>query len=265
MEIKEFIKNNEYIAKTTSYRDLNKVEKHICHFVNNYNSFMVADLFDTMKTKGIPTQDEYIKEYLNICLQAIEQGIRTDKGYKVPKHPIIEEIIIWRASRAYLSYIIELYTLDQIRELLPEYAIYTNKDLDIIGAVDLMLMNKETLEFEFIHIAKDGAGITKKMGYKKFYNFDRGQFEGHKELFYDCDFSIFSNYNENGYPLFKDDYLIKEIKKTSGYTSVKNDYFYRFCKLMVEKYGDYNFIDQSKANLKHFRASDYIKYHENRE
>lgn len=264
MEIKDFISNNQYIAKTASYKNLNKIDKHICHFVNNYNGFMVADLFDIMKAQRIPTHEEYINKYLDICWEEVKKGLYTNWNYKVPEHQLIKDIIIWRASRAYLSYIIELYTLEQIKELLPEYAIYTNKDLDLIGAVDIMLMDKETLEFEFIHIAKDGAGIPKKMGYKNYYNFDRGQFEGHKELFYGCEFSFFTNHNKNGFLLFKDDFLVEEIRKPSGFINEKNDYFYRFCKLMVEKYGDYDFIDQSKANLRHFKASDYIKYHENR-
>lgn len=284
-EFNEFIENNKYIDLSMDYKGFSEPLRSNCHFINNFNGFEgVADLFENMMVtlERIPTQEEYCMKYLEICKGRFNKSFydKNIGGYRTIAYTAeIERVILWRASRAYLSYIMEIQVELVIKEYMPEYGIYHSKELDLAGAVDIMLMNKETFEIEFIHIAKNGSGIPKKMGKRKvcvggkWVEFNRGNFEGHRLVYYEDATQPEVSYTKNGFILFNKDYILKEIRKPikclqsfilTGKTTgaYKDKYLYDFCKLLEENIGVYTFVDYSAGNRLTFTNKHFIEHYE---
>ena len=285
-EFNEFIENNKYIDLSMDYKGFPEPLRSNCDCINNFNGFVgVADLFDRQYNllERIPTQEEYCTEYLKLVKKRFNGSSfyysKTKTYRNIPYTPEIERVILWRASRAYLSYIMEIQVELIIKDKMPEYGIYNSKELDLAGAVDIMLMNKKDFTLEFIHIAKNGSGIPKKMGKRrvcingKWVEFNRGNFEGHRLVYYEDATATQVSYIKNGFILFNEEYILKEIRKPikglqsfilTGKTTgaYKDRYLYDFCKLLEENIGVYTFVDYSAGNRLTFTNKHYIEHYE---
>ena len=179
--------------------------------------------FDLRATlKRLPSQDEYVKEYMKIAFGKIEKQAWYTEIVKVFNQDFIENCVTWRADRAYKSNMIEVMTAMQLES--KGYTVFREKYLDMVMGVDLVAIKNGKVWY--IHITKDssfskGKVLTKGtyrdywVNYKRF-NYQRN-FENHVELFYSANEGT-NNVVKNGLPLFRFDYLMDALDGQHAFT-----------------------------------------------
>lgn len=218
----EGVKERVFSAKS-SWVKWSKEERELKAKVESICERKLMTLFfDLQNTlKRVPSQDEYLKEYLKIAFGKIEKQAWYTEIVKVFNKDFIENCVTWRADRAYKSNMIEVMTAMQLES--KGYTVFREKYLDYVMGVDLVAVKGSKVWY--IHITKDSTfskdKVLKKgtyrdywVNYKRF-NYQR-DFRKHVELFYSADDSE-NNVVKNGLPLFKFDYVLDALDEQHSF------------------------------------------------
>ena len=171
--------------------------------------------------KRLPSQSEYLKEYMKIAFCKIEKEAWYTEIVKAFNQDFIKSCVTWRADRAYKSSLIEVMTAMQLES--KGYTVFREKYLDMVMGVDLVAVKDNKVWY--IHVTKDssfskGKVLTKGtyrdywVNYNKF-NYER-DFRKHVQLFYSNDENE-NNVVKNGLPLFKFDYVIDALDEEHSF------------------------------------------------
>ena len=226
-KIIEFVKNEgvrerEFSAKSSWY-NWSKEERDLKAQVESiFERKLMTLFFDLQNTlKRVPSQDEYVKEYLKIAFGKIEKQAWYTEIVKAFNQDFIENCVTWRADRAYKSSLIEVMTAMQLET--KGYTVFREKYLDMVMGVDLVAVKGGKVWY--IHITKDstfskGKVLTKGtyrdywINYKRF-DYQR-DFRNHVELFYSNDENE-NNVVKNGLPLFRFDYVMDALDEEHAF------------------------------------------------
>lgn len=223
-EIEKLLKQPEYTAIIPDYSFKNSKNKRETDAVEKVVSFgkELGDLFENLSLENnrIPTQKEFLDAqlvimkdfWLNKASKADTKGIEWTDA--------VEKACINRTLRTYTSQLVEYHTITAMRELFPEWGIYSSSHLDLLLGVDLVVETEK--KFMYVHIFKNSThGFKafykkeKRGGSKingKFKKFHR-DFTGDKCLVFDYHPNQFSDTTQfiNGHPLFKTEFLEKQF------------------------------------------------------
>ncbi len=164
-----------------------------------------------MKYRRLPSQHEYRKAYLKYSFRHLKHVSWYDDKHK----EFIANCIVWRADRAYKSYIIEVMTSKQL-ELLG-YQVFRHNLIDTVMGVDLIAVKDG--KYWCLHITKDSSYSRQKLLLKGVYKdwivnhktvMYQRNFIGHTKLLYDCTSSE-KNGVIGGLPIFKNEYLVERL------------------------------------------------------
>jgi hypothetical protein len=173
----------------------------------------IVTLFYDMSEKmnKIPTQNEYVDEYIRITMIQL-----TKKDWYDPfRKDFFLDCIIWRADRSYKSNLVEIMTAGQLE--LKGYKVFRHLYIDYVLGVDLVAVKDD--KCWYIHVTKDSKWARDKVFKKGTYRnytvngqkivFQR-DFKKHVQFLYDCESSD-KNIINNGLPLFRHDYVLKKL------------------------------------------------------
>lgn len=277
-QVTKVIKENEFNRNYMPMDGYSDTERQLAYGITMVNYLGLNLIFDELKaTLGrIPTQEEYIKAYIDRYNYFWDKEGRITYKRKdgtiliIPKIEQLYKHIKDRASRTYLSYINEEYIKARIRALYPEYLIYSSSELDVCG-VDLLLVHNITKQIELIHVSRDkNLGNKTEISNIRFkpngnrYKFNRRAFRGHKYIHYGVNIDWNDpltklNFNDNGYDLPTDENIQKVLGADSGFYNDKMAFFYDFCSLMVSIDPNYS-LKCENGSGGHLRAIDFINY-----
>ena len=219
----EGVKERVFSAKSSWYewskeeRDLKAKIESICE------RKLMTLFFDLQNTlQRVPSQSEYLKEYLKIAFGKIEKQAWYTEIVKVFNKDFIENCVTWRADRAYKSSLIEIMTAMQLES--KGYTVFREKYLDMVMGVDLVAIKDGKVWY--IHVTKDSTFSKDKVlekgtyrdywvNYNKF-NYER-DFRKHVQLFYSANEGT-NNVVKNGLPLFKFDYVMDALDEEHAFT-----------------------------------------------
>ena len=276
-EVIKVINKHEFNRNYMPMDGYSNYERQLAYGITMVNYLGLNLIYDELKTSlgRIPTQEEYIKAYIDKYNYFWDKEGRINYKRKdgtiltIPKIEHLYKHIKDRASRSYLSYINEEYIKARIRALYPEYLIYSSSELDTCG-VDLLLVHNITKEIELIHVSRDKnlgnkteiANIRFKPNGNK-YKFNRRAFRGHKYINYGVkrDWSNILttlNFTKNGYDLPTDENIKMVLETDSGFYNDKMAFFYDFCNLMISI--DPNYCLKCENGSGDLRAIDFINY-----
>lgn len=218
----EGVMEREFSAKS-SYYNWNKEERELKAKVESICERKLMTLFfDLQNTlQRVPSQSEYLKEYMKIAFARIEKEDWYTEIVKEFNQDFIENCVKWRADRAYKSNLIEVMTAMQLES--KGYTVFREKYLDYVMGVDLVAIKDNKVWY--IHITKDSSFSKDKVltkgtyrdywvNYKRF-NYQRN-FENHVELFYSADEGT-NNVVKNGLPLFRFDYVLDALDEQHSF------------------------------------------------
>ena len=217
------VTEREFSAKS-SYYNWSKEEIELKAQVESIFERKLMTLFFDLENslQRLPSQSEYLAEYLKIAFAKIEKQAWYTEIVKVFNKDFIENCVTWRADRAYKSSLIEIMTAMQLES--KGYTVFRDKYIDMVMGVDLVAIKDGKVWY--IHVTKDSSfskdKVLKKgtyrdylVNYKRF-NYQRN-FENHVELFYSNDENE-NNVVKNGLPLFRFDYLMDELDEQHSFT-----------------------------------------------
>ena len=217
----EGVKERVFSVKSSWY---SKEERELKAQVESiFERKLMTLFFDLQNTlKRLPSQEEYLKEYMKIAFDKIEKQDWYTEIVKVFNQDFIENCVTWRADRAYKSNLIEIMTAMQLES--KGYTVFREKYLDMVMGVDLVAVKDGKVWY--IHVTKDSTfskdKVLKKgtyrdywINYKRF-NYQR-DFRNHVELFYSAD-EYENNVVKNGLPLFKFDYVMDALDEEHAFT-----------------------------------------------
>ena len=218
----EGVKERVFSAKN-SYYNWSKEERELKARVENIRERKLMTLiFDLEESlQRVPSQSEYLKEYMKIAFGKIEKEDWYTEIVKAFNQDFIENCVTWRADRAYKSSLIEIMTAMQLES--KGYTVFRDKYIDMVMGVDLVAIKDGKVWY--IHVTKDssfskGKVLTKGtyrdywVNYNKF-NYER-DFRNHVELFYSNDEGT-NNVVKNGLPLFKFDYVMDALDEEHSF------------------------------------------------
>ena len=224
----EGVKERVFSAKSSWY-EWSKEERELKAKVENVRERKLMTLFFDLEEslKRLPSQSEYLAEYMKIAFAKIEKEDWYTEIVKVFNKDFIENCVTWRADRAYKSSLIEMMTAAQLES--KGYTVFREKYLDMVMGVDLVAIKDSKVWY--IHITKDssfskGKVLTKGtyrdywVNYNKF-NYER-DFRKHVQLFYSNDENE-NNVVKNGLPLFKFDYVLDALDEQHSFTYDDNN------------------------------------------
>ena len=181
---------------------------------------LIFDLENSLQR--LPSQKEYLAEYMKIAFAKIEKEDWYTEIVKVFNKDFIENCVTWRADRAYKSSLIEVMTAMQLES--KGYTVFREKYLDMVMGVDLVAVKGGKVWY--IHVTKDSTfskdKVLKKGTYRDYwvnynkFNYGRN-FRNHVELFYSADEGT-NNVVKNGLPLFKFDYVMDALDEQHSFT-----------------------------------------------
>lgn len=219
----EGVKERVFSAKS-AWCNWSKEERELKAKVENIRERKLMTLiFDLENSlKRLPSQKEYLAEYMKIATAKIEKEAWYTEIVKAFNQDFIENCVTWRADRAYKSSLIEIMTVAQLES--KGYTVFREKYLDMVMGVDLVAVKGGKVWY--IHVTKDSSFSKDKVltkgtyrdywvNYNKF-NYQRN-FENHVELFYSNDDNK-NNVVKNGLPLFKFDYLMDALDEQHAFT-----------------------------------------------
>lgn len=219
----EGIREREFSAKSSWY-NWSKEERELKAQVESIFERKLMTLFFDLEEslKRLPSQKEYLAEYMKIAFSKIEKEAWYTEIVKVFNKEFIENCVTWRADRAYKSSLIEIMTAMQLES--KGYTVFRDKYIDMVMGVDLVAVKGSKVWY--IHVTKDSSfskdKVLKKGTYRDYwinynkFNYQRN-FENHVQLFYSNDDSE-NNVVKNGLPLFKFDYLMDALDEQHAFT-----------------------------------------------
>ena len=218
----EGVRERVFSAKS-SYYNWSKEERELKAKIESICERKLMTLFFDLEEslKRLPSQNEYVKEYMKIAFGKIEKQAWYTEIVKVFNKDFIENCVTWRADRAYKSSLIEVMTAMQLES--KGYTVFREKYLDYVMGVDLVAVKDGKVWY--IHVTKDSTfskdKVLKKgtyrdywVNYKRF-NYER-DFRKHVQLFYSNDENE-NNVVKNGLPLFKFDYLMDALDEEHAF------------------------------------------------
>ena len=218
----EGVKERVFSAKSSWY-NWSKEERELKAQVESIFERKLMTLFFDLQNslKRLPSQSEYLNEYMKIAFGKIEKEDWYTEIVKAFNQDFIKSCVTWRADRAYKSSLIEVMTAMQLET--KGYTVFREKYLDMVMGVDLVAVKGGKVWY--IHITKDstfskGKVLTKGtyrdywINYNKF-NYER-DFRNHVQLFYSNDEAT-NNVVKNGLPLFKFDYVIDALDEEHSF------------------------------------------------
>ena len=224
----EGVKERVFSARNSWY-EWSKEERDLKAQVENVRERKLMTLFFDLEEslKRVPSQSEYLNEYMKIAFAKIEKQAWYTEIVKVFNKDFIENCVTWRADRAYKSSLIEIMTAMQLES--KGYTVFRDKYIDMVMGVDLVAIKGEKVWY--IHVTKDSSFSKDKVltkgtyrdywvNYKRF-NYQRN-FENHVELFYSADENE-NNVVKNGLPLFRFDYLMDALDEEHAFTYDDNN------------------------------------------
>ena len=218
----EGVKERVFSAKS-SYYNWSKEERELKAKVENIRERKLMTLiFDLENSlQRLPSQKEYLAEYMKIAFAKIEKEDWYTEIVKVFNKDFIENCVTWRADRAYKSSLIEIMTAMQLES--KGYTVFRDKYIDMVMGVDLVAVKDGKVWY--IHVTKDSSfskdKVLKKGTYRDYwvnynkFNYQRN-FIKHVELFYSNDENE-NNVVKNGLPLFKFDYVIDALDEQHSF------------------------------------------------
>ncbi len=218
----EGVKERVFSAKSSWY-EWSKEERELKAKVENVRERKLMTLFFDLEEslKRLPSQKEYLAEYMKIAFSKIEKEAWYTEIVKVFNQEFIENCVTWRADRAYKSSLIEVMTAMQLES--KGYTVFREKYLDMVMGIDLVAIKDGKVWY--IHVTKDSSFSKDKVltkgtyrdywiNYKRF-DYQR-DFRNHVELFYSNDEGE-NNVVKNGLPLFKFDYVIDALDEQHSF------------------------------------------------
>ena len=219
----EGVKERVFSAKS-SWVKWSKEERELKAKVENVRERKLMTLFFDLENslQRLPSQSEYLAEYLKIAFAKIEKQAWYTEIVKAFNQDFIENCVTWRADRAYKSSLIEIMTAMQLES--KRYTVFRNKYIDMVMGVDLVAIKDGKVWY--IHVTKDSSfskdKVLKKGTYRDYwvnynkFNYQRN-FIKHVELFYSNDEGT-NNVVKNGLPLFKFDYVMDALDEQHSFT-----------------------------------------------
>ena len=224
----EGVKERVFSAKSSWY-EWSKEERELKAKVENVRERKLMTLFFDLEEslKRLPSQKEYLAEYMKIAFSKIEKEAWYTEIVKVFNQEFIENCVTWRADRAYKSSLIEVMTAMQLES--KGYTVFREKYLDMVMGIDLVAIKDGKVWY--IHVTKDSSFSKDKVltkgtyrdywvNYNKF-NYER-DFRKHVQLFYSNDENE-NNVVKNGLPLFKFDYVMDALDEQHSFTYDDNN------------------------------------------
>ena len=251
----EGVKERVFSAKS-SWVKWSKEERELKAKVENVRERKLMTLFFDLENslQRLPSQSEYLNEYMKIAFGKIEKEDWYTEIVKVFNKDFIENCVTWRADRAYKSSLIEVMTAMQLES--KGYTVFREKYLDMVMGVDLVAVKDGKVWY--IHITKDSKWAREKVltkgsyrdywvNYNKF-NYQRN-FENHVELFYSNDENE-NNVVKNGLPLFRFDYLMDELDEQHSFTWDDNNQMSELMTIMKQAGSVSKFYTWTSTNNK---------------
>ena len=251
----EGVKERVFSAKSSWY-EWSKEERELKAKVENVRERKLMTLFFDLEEslKRLPSQSEYLAEYMKIAFAKIEKEDWYTEIVKVFNKDFIENCVTWRADRAYKSSLIEMMTAAQLES--KGYTVFREKYLDMVMGVDLVAIKDSKVWY--IHITKDssfskGKVLTKGtyrdywVNYNKF-NYER-DFRKHVQLFYSNDENE-NNVVKNGLPLFKFDYVLDALDEQHSFKWDDNNQMAELMALMKQAGSVNKFYEWKSADNK---------------
>ena len=251
----EGVMEREFSAKS-SYYNWSKEERELKAKVESIFERKLMTLFFDLEEslQRLPSQSEYLKEYMKIAFGKIEKEDWYTEIVKAFNQEFIENCVTWRADRAYKSSLIEVMTAAQLES--KGYTVFREKYLDMVMGVDLVAIKDGKVWY--IHVTKDssfskGKVLTKGtyrdywVNYNKF-NYQRN-FENHAELFYSNEENE-NNVVKNGLPLFKFDYLMDALDEQHAFKWDDNNQMAELMAIMKQAGSVSKFYEWKSTNNK---------------
>ncbi|MCH4162600.1 MAG: hypothetical protein LKF39_06665 [Lactococcus raffinolactis] len=218
----EGVKERVFSAKSSWY-EWSKEERELKAKIESIFERKLMTLFFDLEEslKRLPSQSEYLNEYMKIAFAKIKKEDWYTEIVKAFNQDFIKSCVTWRADRAYKSSLIEIMTAAQLES--KGYTVFREKYLDMVMGVDLVAVKGGKVWY--IHVTKDSTfskdKVLKKgtyrdywINYKRF-NYQR-DFRNHVELFYSADENE-NNVVKNGLPLFKFDYVLDALDEQHSF------------------------------------------------
>lgn len=152
----EGVKERVFSAKS-SYYNWSKEERDLKARVENIRERKLMTLiFDLEESlQRLPSQKEYLAEYMKIAFGKIEKEAWYTEIVKAFNQDFIENCVTWRADRAYKSSLIEVMTAMQLES--KGYTVFRDKYIDMVMGVDLVAIKGGKVWY--IHITKETLKI----------------------------------------------------------------------------------------------------------
>ena len=251
----EGVKERVFSAKSSWY-EWSKEERELKARVENVRERKLMTLFFDLENslQRLPSQEEYLSEYMKIAFGKIEKEAWYTEIVKVFNKDFIENCVTWRADRAYKSSLIEVMTVAQLES--KGYTVFREKYLDMVMGVDLVAVKDNKVWY--VHVTKDstfskGKVLTKGtyrdywVNYNKF-NYER-DFRNHVQLFYSNDEGT-NNVVKNGLPLFKFDYVMDALDEEHAFTWDDNNQMAELMAIMKQAGSVNKFYEWKSADGK---------------
>lgn len=251
----EGVKERVFSAKSSWY-EWSREERDLKAKVENIRERKLMTLFFDLENslKRLPSQSEYLAEYMKIATAKIEKEAWYTEIVKVFNQDFIENCVTWRADRAYKSSLIEIMTAMQLES--KGYTVFREKYLDMVMGVDLVAVKDGKVWY--IHVTKDSSfskdKVLKKGTYRDYwvnynkFNYQRN-FENHVELFYSADDSE-NNVVKNGLPLFKFDYVLDALDEQHAFKYDNNNQMAELMAIMKQAGSVSKFYQWTSTNGK---------------
>ena len=196
-------------------------EKKVMDAVEKVTGFgtEVGNIFEdlVMQLGRVPT----VKEYCAAVLPEVELFWKADQCDGIEWGAEVIHAVNNRNIRAYKANINELHCVLALRELFPDWGIYSSDELDLLAGVDIVVETEKkrlflhlyrNSKFSFIAYRKKQRRGGKKNTVGKFVRYYR-DFEGDKSLMYEGNPAMTSDTTKfiNGIPLFKLGWLENQL------------------------------------------------------
>ena len=219
-KLRATLTNPDY-AVTEYHKMIGKVNKDIEATVERVTGFGVkmASAFESLSVDlaRVPTPVEFNK----YCLTIAEEFWRHSKPDGIAWNETVAMAVANRNYRCYISQVVELHAMLQLRELFPEWKVFGSDLLDNLMGVDIVVETES--KRLYLHVMKNSkysfmafrkkqtrGGLRDSKG--KFHRYHR-DFTGDKTLMYEGRPESSSDTTEfiNGLPLFKAEWLETQL------------------------------------------------------
>lgn len=179
----------------------------------------LSNMFETLTDSigRIPTQAEFNAA----CMEVLKEFWEVEDPVGIPWCGVVEQALSNRNFRTYLAQMNELHCLLLLKEMFPEWDVYSSDDLDLLMGVDIVVETDKKRIYlhllknsghSFKYLKKKGIRGGRKDSQGVFKRYKR-DFTGDKLLAYDSNFGVNTGVTRhvNGIPLYRREWLENQL------------------------------------------------------